>query len=72
MSQAGPNSNEPSLEIPPLPEPLAELRGTKMESRLIHEAQEKAIASCMKRKGFAYKSDPYRGDTEIGVASTLI
>jgi hypothetical protein len=56
-----------SVERPPVPQPLADLRGSEQENRILYEAEERAIAACMRQKGFDYVIDSYRSDAEIGV-----
>lgn len=45
--------------------PLTELVPTEAQSRLLYEAEEAAIATCMNERGFEYKPNPYLSNEEL-------
>jgi hypothetical protein len=65
---------EPPKDIAPPPpqiELLAELVGTEEENQILFEAEEAAVASCMRERGFDYTQNAYyRGPEPDGIKLT--
>ena len=60
-----------SPELPAAPDderikdhPLSELAPTEAESRMLYEAEEVGVESCMKRRGFTYDRNQYESNAE--------